>query len=97
MKVLVTGVAGFIGSQTARTLIARGDDVIGLDNLNDYYDVGLKQAINQMAFRMDSRAAERTRVGATEGAVIYRRCADIVSKEHARATALNAELPGGQK
>ena len=44
MKVLVTGVAGFIGSQTARTLIARGDDVIGLDNLNDYYDVNLKLA-----------------------------------------------------
>jgi len=44
MKVLVTGVAGFIGSQTARTLLARGDDVIGLDNLNDYYDVNLKLA-----------------------------------------------------
>ena len=44
MKVLVTGVAGFIGAQTARTLLARGDDVIGLDNLNDYYDVNLKLA-----------------------------------------------------
>src|SRR5260370_9942572 len=44
MKVLVTGVAGFIGSQTARNLLARGDDVIGIDNLNDYYDVNLKLA-----------------------------------------------------
>ena len=44
MKVLVTGVAGFIGSQTARALLARGDEVIGLDNLNDYYDVNLKLA-----------------------------------------------------
>jgi UDP-glucuronate 4-epimerase len=44
MKVLVTGVAGFIGSQTARALLARGDEVIGLDNLNDYYDVNLKIA-----------------------------------------------------
>src|SRR5499427_6763259 len=44
MKVLVTGVAGFIGSQTARALLARGDDVIGIDNLNDYYDVNLKLA-----------------------------------------------------
>jgi UDP-glucuronate 4-epimerase len=44
MKVLVTGVAGFIGSQTARALLARGDEVIGIDNLNDYYDVNLKHA-----------------------------------------------------
>lgn len=44
MKVLVTGVAGFIGSQTAQTLLARGDDVVGVDNVNDYYDVNLKLA-----------------------------------------------------
>jgi len=44
MKVLITGVAGFIGSQTARALLARGDHVIGIDNLNDYYDVNLKLA-----------------------------------------------------
>lgn len=44
MKVLVTGVAGFIGFHTAQALLSRGDIVIGLDNLNDYYDVSLKQA-----------------------------------------------------
>ncbi|MEA3151751.1 MAG: UDP-glucuronate 4-epimerase [Gammaproteobacteria bacterium] len=44
MKVLVTGVAGFIGSFTAQRLIERGDEVVGLDNLNDYYDVSLKRA-----------------------------------------------------
>jgi UDP-glucuronate 4-epimerase len=44
MKVLVTGVAGFIGSFTAQRLLERGDDVVGLDNLNDYYDVSLKRA-----------------------------------------------------
>jgi UDP-glucuronate 4-epimerase len=44
MKVLVTGVAGFIGSATARYLLGRGDEVIGLDNLNNYYDVNLKKA-----------------------------------------------------
>jgi UDP-glucuronate 4-epimerase len=44
MKLLVTGVAGFIGSATAGRLLDRGDEVVGLDNLNDYYDVSLKRA-----------------------------------------------------
>ena len=44
MTVLVTGVAGFIGSHVAAALLARGDAVIGIDNLNSYYDVRLKQA-----------------------------------------------------
>ena len=44
MRVLVTGAAGFIGFHVATRLLARGDAVIGLDNLNAYYDVGLKHA-----------------------------------------------------
>jgi UDP-glucuronate 4-epimerase len=44
MKILVTGAAGFIGMHVAQRLLARGDQVIGLDNLNDYYDVRLKEA-----------------------------------------------------
>ena len=44
MAVLVTGAAGFIGAATARVLLERGDEVVGIDNLNDYYDPGLKQA-----------------------------------------------------
>lgn len=44
MKVLVTGVCGFIGMHTAKRLLARGDEVCGLDNLNDYYEVSLKEA-----------------------------------------------------
>ncbi|ANQ15903.1 NAD-dependent epimerase [Vibrio natriegens] len=44
MKYLVTGAAGFIGSATVEKLIAAGHDVVGIDNLNDYYDVNLKLA-----------------------------------------------------
>ena len=44
MKILVTGAAGFIGFHVAKYLLQCGDQVVGLDNLNDYYDVGLKEA-----------------------------------------------------
>lgn len=44
MRVLVTGTAGFIGNGVALRLLERGDDVFGIDNLNDYYDVQLKEA-----------------------------------------------------
>ena len=56
MAVLVTGVAGFIGSWTARALLDRGEDVIGIDNLNDYYDPSLKQArLKSLSSRFDNR------------------------------------------
>ena len=44
MRILVTGTAGFIGYHVAERLLARGDQVVGLDNLNDYYDPALKRA-----------------------------------------------------
>jgi UDP-glucuronate 4-epimerase len=56
MKVLVTGAAGFIGAALCDRLLARGDEVFGLDNLNDYYDVALKQA--RLA-RLEGRAGFR--------------------------------------
>lgn len=44
MKILITGAAGFIGYHLAKCLLERGDEVVGLDNINDYYDVNLKYA-----------------------------------------------------
>ena len=56
MTVLVTGAAGFIGSSTARALLGRGDEVVGIDNLNDYYDPALKRArLERLASRFDNR------------------------------------------
>lgn len=43
MKILITGAAGFIGSTLAKKLLAKGYEVVGIDNLNDYYDVSLKE------------------------------------------------------
>ena len=68
MKVLVTGSAGFIGSALCIRLLERGDEVIGIDNLNDYYDITLKQARRQrnLAFAnytdLEVDLADRTRI-----------------------------------
>ena len=51
MRILITGAAGFIGHNLARQILARGDEVLGIDNLNPYYDPALKQA------RLDDIAA----------------------------------------
>ncbi len=53
MKILVTGTAGFIRLHLAKKLIGGGDEVIGLDNINDYYDVNLKYArLNEINFKL---------------------------------------------
>jgi len=45
LKILVTGTAGFIGFHLAKKLLERGDEVVGLDNISDYYDVNLKYGL----------------------------------------------------
>ncbi len=77
MKILVTGAAGFIGMHTTLALLARGDSVVGIDNLNDYYDPRLKQ----------DRLAEITRQ-ASAASFQFRRL-DIA--EHGALAALMAE------
>jgi UDP-glucuronate 4-epimerase len=56
MKILVTGAVGFIGFHLSRRLLERGHNVVGLDNLNDYYDVNLKfDRLKQLEGREDFR------------------------------------------
>ena len=64
MKVLVTGAAGFIGMHTASRLMARGDEVVGIDNLNDYYDPQLKR--DRLALLAARPDAERFRFEALD-------------------------------
>jgi UDP-glucuronate 4-epimerase len=54
MKILVTGAAGFIGFHTSKKLLDRGDEVVGLDNFNDYYDVSLKEGRTEILDAYDN-------------------------------------------
>lgn len=64
-KILVTGAAGFIGMHTSRRLLARGDEVVGLDNVNDYYDVTLKQ--NRLKQLQDQPSFRFEQLGLEDG------------------------------
>ena len=60
MNILITGAAGFIGSAVALRVLERGDSVLGIDNLNPYYDVSLKRARLQRLMRFPAfRFVER--------------------------------------
>lgn len=62
MRVLITGSAGFIGNNLALRLLERGDEVIGVDGLDDYYDVSLKEARLERTLAFDGYAEVRTRI-----------------------------------
>jgi UDP-glucuronate 4-epimerase len=77
MTVLVTGAAGFIGSATARVLLDRGDDVVGIDNLNDYYDPALKQARLDQLMRQFGNRFRFERVDFADGDALKRATDEI--------------------
>ena len=63
MKILVTGTAGFIGFHLTKKLLERGDEVVGLDNINDYYDVNLKYArLNELGISYSELDLESSRL-----------------------------------
>jgi UDP-glucuronate 4-epimerase len=98
MKVLVTGTAGFIGSHVALRLLERGDEVVGFDNLNDYYDVGLKQA-RLDRFRehprythVEADLADREAVASAFARHLPRRVVHLAAQAGVRYAALNPHV-----
>jgi UDP-glucuronate 4-epimerase len=88
MKVLVTGTAGFIGAALALRLMARGDEVIGIDNLNDYYDVQLKR--DRLALLTVNPLFKDIRCGLEEKATI-----DAIFKENKPDRVVNLAAQAG--
>jgi UDP-glucuronate 4-epimerase len=88
MKVLITGTAGFIGSALAIRLLERGDEVIGIDNLNDYYDVSLKEARLERVKAYDKFTDVRT-------SIEDRETMGQVFKQHAPQRVVNLAAQAG--
>ena len=86
MKVLVTGTAGFIGSSLAKRLLARGDEVVGVDNLNDYYDVQIKK--DRLAQLLPQAGFTDVRANIEDKAAI-----DKIFKEHKPDRVVNLAAP----
>ncbi|HWZ36525.1 MAG TPA: NAD-dependent epimerase [Mucilaginibacter sp.] len=77
MKILVTGTAGFIGYHLAKQLLKRGDTVVGIDNLNDYYDTNLKLA------RLEQTGIDREKIAYDK---------PVISKKHKNYTFIKLDL-----
>lgn len=88
MKILVTGTAGFIGAALAQALLARGDEVIGVDNVNDYYDVRLKEA--RLARLKDKPGFTEVRISLEDRDSLYQTFA-----EHKPARVVNLAAQAG--
>ena len=98
MKLLVTGAAGFIGFHTARALLERGDEVCGLDNLNDYYDPSLKNARLELlrrfpAFRfIEADIADREAMDTLFGAQRFERVVHLAAQAGVRYSIRNPHV-----
>ncbi|MDQ3289008.1 MAG: NAD-dependent epimerase [Pseudomonadota bacterium] len=98
MKILVTGSAGFIGSHVSMKLLERGDEVIGLDSLNDYYDVNLKKArlarfIDHPGYRhVHADLADRAAVEAVFAEYRPQRVVNLAAQAGVRYAALNPHV-----
>ncbi|WP_038057237.1 GDP-mannose 4,6-dehydratase, partial [Thioalkalivibrio sp. ALRh] len=88
MRILVTGSAGFIGSALSLRLLERGDEVIGVDNLNDYYDVSLKEA--RLARTQDHPSYTEVREDIADRAAMER-----VFREHRPERVVNLAAQAG--
>jgi len=88
MKIMVTGTAGFIGNHLALRLLERGDEVIGVDNLNDYYDVNLK--ISRLARIKDHQAFTDIRLDIADRAGM-----EAVFKQHQPQKVVNLAAQAG--
>ncbi|MBL8397556.1 MAG: NAD-dependent epimerase [Candidatus Accumulibacter sp.] len=97
MKILVTGAAGFIGMHTALALLERGDQVVGIDNINDYYDVGLKRSrlatlASQPRFRfIEMDLADRPAMAALFAAEGFERVVHLAAQAGVRYSLVNPE------
>jgi UDP-glucuronate 4-epimerase len=98
MRVLVTGTAGFIGSHVAQRLLDRGDEVIGFDNLNDYYDVALKRArlarlVDRPGYtHVQADLADRAAVEATFATHVPQRVVHLAAQAGVRYAAQNPHV-----
>jgi UDP-glucuronate 4-epimerase len=66
MKILVTGSAGFIGFHTCLALLNRGEEVIGIDSMNEYYDISLKEARNKILLNNKNYSFFKTNIANKE-------------------------------
>ncbi|HAE88033.1 TPA: NAD-dependent epimerase, partial [Candidatus Marinimicrobia bacterium] len=81
MKILITGTAGFIGFHLTRRLLADGHDIVGLDNLNEYYDVNLKYArLKELGICLSPEQKQSEVFSVRKGRLQFVRC-DLTDKE----------------